>query len=176
MMTAGWGTGLLLALIALAVASVVNGVTGAIRERASSLLGPPPLPITFRPAPWVRRVQLLGLLGALAAAGVSLGAMEPGRPQTLTLVVAGVIAVVTGAGLWLDRRRRVVVTEREVIYQSPFGGFRIDRARIRAVVAGGGRFVIDAGESRKRVIPMVFERGRLLLRLLQPPSAVRSVT
>lgn len=168
-MIAGWGTGLVLVIVALGVFSMVNAVTGAVRERAATLFGPPPLPIAFRPAPWVRRVQLAGFIGALAAVGVSVGAMEPGRPQTVALVVAAGVGLLSGAGWLLDRRRRLVITEAEVIYESPFGGFRIDRRRIREVVGGGGRWVIDAGEGRKRVVPMMFERGRLLFSLLQTP-------
>jgi hypothetical protein len=165
----GWESGLVVGVVMLTLVFLFQAITDRT-TREAQCASQLKLPMEFRLAAWALNFYRVGLILSFIGAIAIIGLMEEGPVRNVWLFTPAFFAFLTGSGLIVDTKKRVVLTEHTVSYRSIFGSFEVALSSIKTVSAGGGFIILDIGEKTKKVIPMMFQNTGQILAFLQAKS------
>lgn len=162
----GWESGLVVVAVMATLSFLFRAITNKANAEAQ-YASAWKLPTEFRLASWALNFYRYGLVLSIIGALIIFGLMESGPTRNVALFTPGLFTLLTGLGLIVDTKRKVIITEEIVRYRSVFGSFELPLNRIKRVRSASGFIILDVGEKTKKVIPLVFQGNGQILAILQ---------
>lgn len=166
-MNDGFTTGIVGAVVFIVILALFRSIMNrAMVEAFRAQM--PEFPVSFRLARWIRNSYILVLsISVLSIVLVNVYDIFDVNVRHVFFFLPGLFIILTGLGLVVDGRKKVIMDKEYVEYRNVTGAFRIPWSKIKDVYTANGLIIIDVGKKTRKVIPMMFQGNGVILRILK---------